>query len=69
MKGHTGMVLNEGISVSGFAYLGSRQWMTGPGSGGDFYNVNFDASRSSVVYGSSSTVTPLSLSCKYIISY
>ena len=29
----------------------------------------FNASRSNSVYGSSNTVTPLSLSCKYIISY
>ena len=29
----------------------------------------FDASRSSSVYGNSSTVTPLSITCKYIICY
>ena len=59
----------EGLSASGFAYLGSRQWVTGPGSGGDFYDVNFDASRSSAIYGSSTTVTPLSLSAILIIKY
>ena len=31
--------------------------------------VTFDASKCSPVYGSSDTITPLSLSCKYLISY
>ena len=40
--------------------------------GGIVYNIvelSLDASRSSSIYGSSDTVTPLSLSCKFIISY
>lgn len=32
-------------------------------------NIRMDASRSSSIYGSSDTVTPLSESCRYIISY
>lgn len=31
--------------------------------------VTFDASNCSSVYGNSNTVTPLSLSCRYLISY
>ena len=31
--------------------------------------INFDASRSNTTYGSSTTVTPLSLSTKFFIKY
>lgn len=34
-----------------------------------YFNMNFNASFSSSIYGSSTTVTPLSLSCKFLISY
>ena len=38
--------------------------------GGDkFVLVDLDASRSSLIYGNSSTVTPLSLSTKLILKY
>lgn len=32
-------------------------------------NLNIDASRNSAIYGASSTVTPLSLSCMIIVKY
>ena len=35
----------------------------------DVRGTNFDASRSSSIYGSSNTVTPLSISCKFLICY
>ena len=43
-------------------------WMYGMG---DFsqYSVDFNASLSSSIYGSSTTVTPLSMSCLICISY
>ena len=35
----------------------------------NFHSFSLDASKSSSIYGSSSTVTPLSLSTKFIIRY
>ena len=32
-------------------------------------NVSFNASRSNSIYGKSTTITPLSLSCSYYIKY
>ena len=44
----------------GFANGGSGNWADG---------VTFNASRSSTIYGSSTTVTPLSLTTKLILKY
>lgn len=35
----------------------------------NFHSFSLNASKSSSIYGSSSTVTPLSLSTKFLISY
>ena len=57
------------------AFTGTRtSSFNGTAKGTDYGNrgfctISFDASRSSSIYGSSDTVTPLSLSCKFIISY
>lgn len=38
-------------------------------NGGESAQFRINASRSSSIYGKSSTVTPLSLSCVFLISY
>lgn len=39
------------------------------GAGAGYQTINFNASRSSSIYGSSETVTPLSLSSIFVIKY
>ena len=54
------------------AFSGStgESWGTAWGSNaGTVSVVRFDASKSSSIYGKSSTVTPLSLSTKFFIKY
>ena len=52
-----------------------REWSRGVSSGlwGDsgssYSDISFDASLSDSIYGSSSTVTPLSEACKFVIRY
>ena len=58
---------------SGAFFTGVIQNKNGFASNSDSEQQNsgfgFDASRSNSIYGSSNTVTPLSLSCKFLISY
>ena len=39
------------------------------GSNGQAYDLIFDASRSSAIYGNSTTVQPPALTCRYIVKY
>lgn len=49
---------------------GTAAWGSGAfGNSTNMGGISFDASLSNSIYGSSDTVTPLSLSCKFIISY
>lgn len=61
LQNSTGVFSNPNDAVSG--QLSSMQ------GGTTCRNANFDASLSSPIYGSSSTVTPLSESCKFYIRY
>ena len=45
----------------------NQQGPSGNQQGGG--NINFDASRSSAIYGNSNTVTPLSLSTLMLVKY
>ena len=56
--------------ASGALYLNKEIDHWGGGAdGGVRYEFYFNASRCSSIYGSSSTVTPLSESCKFYIRY
>ena len=55
----TGCFKREGTTTSGSGYSDAT---TG-------YLINFDASRSNPIYGSSETVTPESLSTKFFIKF
>ena len=59
------------ISNGSFYDTSGNTWSRGTSSPSTWKwrDINIDASRSSSVYGSSDTVTPLSLSCIPIIRY
>ena len=66
------------LNLAYLAFESANGCFTASGSSGDHIEpwdiyrnryANFDASRSSSIYGNSITVTPLSLSCKIILKY
>ena len=52
-----------------FYTLGSGTVMTRKESGSTTYGIGFNASRSNGIFGKSSTVTPLSRKCRFLICY
>ena len=62
---------SETPNPTGAFYINGISEYLGKYNGGTNYSngVSFNASRSSSIYGNSSTVTPLSMSCKFYISY
>lgn len=62
-----------GAFDKGSTFNGGSNWNQASTSGDNGYNkqhgFSFDASRSNPIYGSSSTVTPLSESCRFYIRY
>lgn len=56
-----------GTPSGAFAFGGNRGYTTGGGSGATFDYANFNASRSSSIYGNSSTVQPQTIKCYYYI--
>ena len=62
------------FSIFGGAFSITSAWVKfkdwgGEGSAWNYDGADFNASRASVVYGNSSTVTPLSLSSILVIKY
>lgn len=66
---------NADITVTGAIYriknstTKKKDYGNGSGSGYFDWGFGINASRSSSVYGSSTTVTPLSLAVQYLIKY
>lgn len=56
-----------GTPSGAFAFGGNREYTTGGGKGATFDYANFNASRSSSIYGNSSTVQPQTIKCYYYI--
>lgn len=65
--GMTGSTVENASSTGAFYSLGRGSWLGG-GSYGTIIN-GFDASRSNSIYGSSSTITPLSQSALILVKY
>ena len=64
------VVYNGGWYSGALSLIGVMKNQQGPSGnqqGGG--NINFDASRSSAIYGNSNTVTPLSLSTLMLVKY
>ena len=64
------IIYNGGWYVGALSLIGvikNQQGTSGNQQGGG--NINFDASRSSAIYGDSNTVTPLSLSTVMLMKY
>ena len=70
VKGGQGEVIHSTVVASGAFYTQPTSNSTSAygGSGGNA-NLFFDASRSSTIYGASTTVQPKSLRAPYIIKY
>ena len=56
-------------TLSGAFYSDKTYSLSFQGATGESGNLVFDASRSSSIYGSSTTVTPLSQSTLYVIKF
>ncbi len=56
-----------GTPSGAFAYSGQRDYQVSGGTGGRFDYANFNASRSSSIYGNSSTVQPQTIKVLYYI--
>ena len=62
-------MVNEVSGVIGITQQGVRDQTQAQSGGRTINGIDFDAYRSSSIYGSSTTVTPLSMSCIFCISY
>ena len=70
ITGKCGFLGLTSYSTIGGAFTKTETSATGAFTAGDTKSLGvFDASRSNTTYGSSETVTPLSLSTKFFIKY
>ena len=66
--GRTGYVTNGALAMY-VTQNATDVYFFGSHGTGVQYGISFNASRSNLIYGNSSTVTPLSLSSTFIIKY
>lgn len=62
----------SGLRAYGLIIMDASSFIHNIANGGTNFggiNLNIDARRNSAIYGASSTVTPLSLSCMIIVKY